>query len=152
MNVKTAQLLPAHKDYGGQRQTHGEEPVPRVKRRDPGTLEGKAKCKEVPLRCQLLYLPRTEGGKKPTSTFPLCEKEHRKENAEQMGPGPQGGGVGGGGRGGGSRRGPGGSDGDTNTVCGFCKILPFRTISMSPNHNKHNFNTSKKRGNKPQMK
>lgn len=97
MNVKTAQLLPAHKDYGGQRQTHGEEPVPRVKRRDPGTLEGKAKCKEVPLRCQLLYLPRTEGGKKPTSTFPLCEKEHRKENAETDGPGPPGGrGMGGG--------------------------------------------------------
>lgn len=49
-------------------------------------LEEKAKCKEAPLRCQLLFLPRKKGNKKPASTFHLCEKQHRKENSETGGP------------------------------------------------------------------
>lgn len=73
------------------------------------------------------------------------EKKHRKENLETDEPAASGGGkrgekeVGDGG--------PGGSNSGTNIyLCGFCKILPLRTISMSPHHNKQNFKTSKKRG------
>lgn len=78
-------------------------------------LEEKTKHKEAPLRCQLLFLPRKKGNKKPASTFHLCEKQHRKENSETGGPVASWRREGRNRIGEESRRGPGGSNGGTNT-------------------------------------